>query len=366
MQISLKTRPQFGTWQQQLDLFMDDQGVWRCGGTLSNADIEFATRHPILLDSHHHLTTLIVCHAHARVGHNGVRQTLTEVGSRCWIPRGRSLVCKLLYRCVICHRFEGRPPVPPPLPSFRLREAPAFTYTGVDYADPLYIKQPSRSSENKVCICLFTCCVVRAIHLEVVPDMTTQSFIRSFKHFTARRGFPRKMVSDNGRTFKAAVKLLSDIVAHPEVEEYFANNRIQWSFNLEKALWWGGIFERMVRSVKRCLRKTIERGKLTMDELVTAIVEVEMIVNSRPLTYVSTEDMREPITPSRLISGRRLMSLPDGCYNRDMSDTVSNSSDLSRRMIHLKTVLPHFLKKMEEGISSGVKEVPPYFETGVQ
>ena len=104
--------------------------------------------------------------------------------------------------------------------------SPAFAYTGVDFAGPLYVKEPSRSSEAKVWICLFTCCVVRAIHLEVVPDMTTQSFIRSFKRFTARRGFPRKMVSDNGKTFKAAAKLISDIVAHPQVEEYLANNRI--------------------------------------------------------------------------------------------------------------------------------------------
>lgn len=80
----------------------------------------------------------------------------------------------------------------------------------------------------------------------------------------------------------------------------FAGNRIQWSFNLEKAPWWGGIFERMVRSVKRCLWKTVE---LTLDELTTAVTEV---VKSRPLTYVSTEDMEE------LITGRRLMSLPDG------------------------------------------------------
>ena len=131
-----------------------------------------------------------------------------------------------------------------------------------------------------------TCCVVRAIHLEVVPDLTTQAFIRSFKRFTARRGFPTQMISDNAKTFKAAARLLFKILQHPEVERYFAGIRIQWVFNLERAPWWGGIFERMVRSVKRCLKKTIGRARLTHDELTTAMTEVEMIVNSRPLSYV--------------------------------------------------------------------------------
>ena len=76
--------------------------------------------------------------------------------------------------------------------------------------------------------------------------------------------------------------MLQDIVNHPGVEQSLS--RIQWIFNIERAPWWGGIFERMVRSVKRCLRKTIGRGRLTLDELQTATAEVEMIVNSRPLS----------------------------------------------------------------------------------
>ena len=114
---------------------------------------------------------------------------------------------------------------------------------------------------------------------------------------------------------------------------------------MERALWWGGIFERMVRSVKRCLRKTIGRGRLTLDELQTATAEVEMIVNSRPLSYVSTDGIQEPITP-HLMTDRRLMSLPDGPYNIELSEDVSvTPSDISRRMIHLNTVLEHFWKR---------------------
>ena len=137
----------------------------------------------MFLDSEHHLATLIVRDAHDRVQHNGVSETLTELRDKYWIVRGLSFVRKVIDRCVTCRRFEGRqhyPPPPLPLPAFRVREAPAFTYTGVDYAGPLFIKSVNSSGESKVWICFYTCCIVRAIHLEVVPDLTAQSFIRCY------------------------------------------------------------------------------------------------------------------------------------------------------------------------------------------
>ncbi len=104
--------------------------------------------------------------------------------------------------------------------------------------------------------------------------------------------------------------MLRDILKHPEVERLLP--QMQWTFNLEKAPWWGGIFERMVKSFKRCMRKTIGRGRLTLDELQTAATEVEMMVNSHLLTYISMDSIQEAVTPSHLMTGRRLMSLPDG------------------------------------------------------
>lgn len=189
-------------------------------------------------------------------------------------------------------------------------------------------------------VCLYTCCVVRAIHLELVPDIRAQSFLRSFKRFTARRCFPVRMISDNAKTFCSAAKILFDIVDHPEVQEYLIGRCIQRTFNLEKAPWLSGIFERMVRAVKRCLRKIVGRVRLTQDQLMTTLTEVKMVVNSRPLSYVSTEDAEEPITPSLLMSGRRVMSLPDGPYNRDIDDEVMvTHTDLTRCMIYLNHVI---------------------------
>ncbi len=303
----------FDDWKKQLGLFLDQNGVWRCRGRISNADLPFLTKHPVLLHRDHYLTKLFVRRAHERVLHNGVKDTLTELRSKFWIVKGRSFVRCLVHQCTICRRFVGKPyqgPPPPPLPTFRVRVEPPFTFTGVDFAGPLYVKSGD-TTKKKVWICLYTCCVVRAVHLDLVPDMTTAAFLRSLKRFIARRGLPRKIVSDNGKTFKAAAKAIRRVMAHGDVKEYLAGIGVEWVFNLPKAPWWGGVFERMIGSTKLCLRKIIGQANLSYDELLTAITEVEMVINSRPLSYISADDLDEPLTPSHLIVGRHMMSLPD-------------------------------------------------------
>ena len=153
----------------------------------------YSSKHPVVLPKKHKLSALIAHSAHRRVQHNGVKETLTEIRAKYWIIGGRSLVRSIIHPCVICRWYEGRPftaPPAPPLPSFRVNQAPPFMYTAVDFAGPLYLKNKEESSSNKVWICLFTCCVTRAIHLELVTDMTTTTFIRCLKRFSARRGLP--------------------------------------------------------------------------------------------------------------------------------------------------------------------------------
>ena len=130
--------------------------------------------------------------------------------------------------------------------------------------------------------------------------------------------------------------------------------------------WWGGVFERMVRSTKRCLRKMIGRASFTRDELLTAVVEIEAVINSRPLSYVSATDVKEPLTPSHLILGRRLLSLPDylgySCEPGDEDFEVS-ASKLTKRMKHFASVFNHFwrrwrseyLKELRESHHHGAK-----------
>ena len=225
VQKKLTVSKNFETWKRQFGLFTDAEGLWRCGGRLSNAEIPYFTKHPILLLKDHYYTTLVILRAHKRLSHNGVRETLTELRSIYWIIRGRSAVKSIIRQCTVCLRYEGKPyraTHPPPLPEFRVRERPPFSYTGVDFAGPLHVKERGNNGTSKVWICLYTCCVVRAVHLDIVPNLTTSAFLRSFKRFTARRGLPQRLISDNAKTFTVAAELIKATTVDEEVQGYLA------------------------------------------------------------------------------------------------------------------------------------------------
>ena len=352
VQKSLQQNKKFENWRREFNLFTDRDGILTCGGRLSHADLPYSAKHPILLDANHGFTMLAIRNCHESVMHNGVKETLTELRSKFWLARGRQVVKKLLHSCVTCRRHEGKPyqaPPPPPLPEFSVTTAPAFTFTGLDYAGPLYVKGAKKKTEEKVWICLYTCCVTRAVHLDIVPDLTAEAFLRSFRRFTARRGLPLKIVSDNGSTFKSAFRQIADLMKSPVVRQYLAEKKVEWIFNLKRAPWWGGLFERMVRSVKRCIKKTIGGARLTYEELLTVIIETEMVLNARPLSYVTSADVEEPLTLSHLLHGRRLMSLPDTCTGDLMDpDFELSSTELSKRMNHLSNVMNHFWRRWRD------------------
>ena len=276
---------------------------------MSRSCLSTTEKNPIVLDKKHFPTTLLVMDAHRCVLHNGVRETLTELQSAYWLVRGRQFVWKLIHTCIICPTLEGmhcREILPTPLPEFQVKPSRQFQTTAVDFAGPLHVRAQNSAGTTKVWLCLYTCCVTRAVHLDLVPDMMATAFLRSFNYFTAGRGVPCMMISNNAKTFKSASTILHMIMESSEVKKYFSQSHTEWKFNLEKAPWWGGIFERMIKSAKRCLRKVIGRNCLTYDELLTLITEVEAVLNSRPLTYVSSEDVDEPLTPSHLLVGYRI------------------------------------------------------------
>ena len=173
----------------------------------------------------------------------------------------------------------------------------------------------------------------------MVPDMSTETFICSLKRFCARRGLPCRFISDNSKTFKAAAKVIRSVVSDKDVKQYLSKINVKWLFNLAKVPWWGGVFERIVRSTKRCSRKIIGQAKLSYDELFTAVSEVEAIINSRPLSYLTPDD------PSHLLMGRQVLSLPDNLsYQEETEDSEIqiNANDLSRRVKHLNSTMNQF------------------------
>ena len=154
------------------------------------------------------------------------------------------------------------------------------------------------------------------------------------------------MLSNNAMTFVAAAKVVTEVVTSPKVQEYFVGIGIQWKFNVPRAPWLGGVFERLVHSTKWCLSKVLGQAKFSHDELLTALIEIEMALNSRPLTYISEKDLDEALAPSHLLIGRRLMNLPDHVLQPNHVDNCDEKEfKLNSRVKHLNRSLNCFWKR---------------------
>ena len=261
--------------KQSLNVVEDDRGILRCKGRLENAPIRSDSKCPILLPSDHHVTRLIIEQCHRTVMHNGLRETLTQVRTRFWISKGRQIVKKVIAKCNVCKKLEGKSygaPLSPLFPPFRLSDDFAFSKIGLDYNGPLFVKDiyEKGGKMSKAYISLYTCASSRAIHLDLVPELSSKAFLRSFKRFVGRRGILTEVLSDNAKTFKSV-----------EVHDYIRSIRIKWRFNVEGAPWWGGFFERLVKSVKRCLKKVVRNARLTYEELLTVLIEIEGVRRNR-------------------------------------------------------------------------------------
>lgn len=344
----------------QFNLFLNDQQIIRCKGRVSNAPLSEESKNPILLPSKHPLTNLIIQDVHSKIKHSGIKDTLTTIRERFWVPRGREAVKRILRKCVTCRRVEGapyRPPPTPDLPMERVSLDPPFAHTGLDFIGPLYIHNGKSSKEkgsDKVYICLFTCASTRAIHLELTPSLSVESFLLAFRRFVNRQGLPVTLLSDNAKTFRSASKDIRKIIQSDEVMRYLTDNRITWNFIIERAPWWGGFWERMVKVVKQPLKKTVGRTTLNYDELQTIMVEIQAIVNARPLTYVydDEESISTPLTPSHLITGRRITYEPSNQHFQ----VVSVNQTLTKRAKHHQRLLQQFTKRWQHEYLLSLRE----------
>lgn len=207
VQKSFENDEKFQKSRDNVRIFTDEKGVMRVGGRIENSTMPYNAKFPILLPRNHHFTNLYIWRCHFIVKHNGMRETLTELRSKYWIIGGRQVVKNVLSKCIVCKKFSAKPygTMPaPPLPSYRVSDDFAFTKIGIDFAGPLYVKDIYSEDDtmNKCYIVVITCASTRAIHLELTPDLSADSFIRVMKRFIGRRGLPSMIVSDNGSTFR--------------------------------------------------------------------------------------------------------------------------------------------------------------------
>ena len=290
--------------------FLDDQGILRVGGRLKNVNISDEARHPAVLPGSHHVTRLIISDIHRRNGHVGVEHVLSLLRTECWVTGARTAIKTVLRHCFLCkiRRSVRQFPLMADLPKGRgAMEQPPFSNTGVDLFGPIYVKEGRKRIKRWVV--LFTCLTVRCVHLEVVENADTDAYINAMRRFVNRRGCPSVMYSDQGSNFRGAAAELKEFVSklseNNKIEDFASTFKIKWQFNPPGAPHMGGVWERLVRSVKEVMTGLMRNYVLTDPQLLTLLTEVESIINSRPLTHVSDDlsDL-EALTPNHILLGK--------------------------------------------------------------
>ena len=180
---------------------------------------------------------------------------------------------------------------------------PPFSIVGIDYFGPMLIKH-GRKTERRYG-CLFSCLTTRAIHIEISHTLETDSFLSAFHRFIARRGCPSKIYSDNGTNFRGAEAQLKHLLAQinqEKVSNDLSQQGCDWIFTPPTASHRGGVWERMIRSVRRILRSILGSQLVTDEVLSTVMAEVEKILNGRPLTKLTDDpNDQSALTPAHLL-----------------------------------------------------------------
>ncbi|CAK1589447.1 unnamed protein product [Parnassius mnemosyne] len=285
---------------KKLCIHLDSNSIMRVKTRLGlgNYDKDFSS--PILLPGKNVIVRRLVEEKHIYLKHIGSHTLMSELRNRFWITSVRWLCKDIVKKCIICRRQKGIHYDTPetPLPLERIQGTAAFQMTGIDLAGPLYLR-----NQEKCWVVLFTCATFRAVHFEMVDSLSTNSFIMSLRRFIARRGRIDVIFTDNGTNFRGTANLLKDI-NWQEVESVTAVHAIKWRFIPPRTPWWEGWWESLIRVLKEMLRRILGRQRLTWVELDTVLCDCEAVINSRPLTYVSTctDDLR-PLTPMLFLHG---------------------------------------------------------------
>ncbi|GBL85852.1 hypothetical protein AVEN_195770-1, partial [Araneus ventricosus] len=223
-----------GNEKLNLQTFLDSDGLLRVKTKISQRSDIPTFRFPILLPSKHAVIGKLIFEKHFELSHAGIQILMSSLRENYWILKSRKTIRQVIRTCVICQRFASRPleVVSAPLPEDRVRDAYVFEVVGVDLCGPLYLK-----NKTKCWAVLFTCAVYRAVHIELVTSLSTDSFILALRRFISRRGRPATIYSDNGTNLVGTSNELKS-VDWGKIQEYASVKKIQWKFNPPSAPWW--------------------------------------------------------------------------------------------------------------------------------
>ena len=261
-------------------------GLLHVGGRLSKAPLTPSQKHPVIISSRDHFTKLLLNYYHVKLGHCGPTLLISHAGDTYHIVGARRLARDVCRQCMVCRKAAARveTQLMGQLPPARTTPAPPFTTTGLDYAGPFIIKYgyTRKPVLVKAYLAIFICFCTKAVHLEVVSDLTTEAFLAALKRFISRRGLPKHLHSDNGSNFMGARNDLQALYSHLEAQEtqnvvhsFLLNQKIAWHTIPERAPHFGGLWEAAVKSAKHHLKRVVGQQKLTFEEFTTISAQVE-------------------------------------------------------------------------------------------
>ena len=312
-----------------LNPFLDGDGVIRVGSRLAHANIDDEAKFPAILPKDDLHVNALIRHVHHETQHAGPIHVHNHLRQRFWIVQGLPTVKRAIGKCPGCQRADKRPcqQKMAELPTARVFDTHAWDTSGVDMMGPFGVKRTNSRATHKVYVALFTCFSTRSIHVELVNNMDADSFILALARFSARRPGLRHLYSDNGSNFVGGFNILSKRAKEVEgscaatthtisskdlakvrdsVRPRILKQGLDWTFLPPYASHYAGVWERMVGLVKRHLARISSGAKLHEDALHTALVQIEGIVNNRPLTAVPTnpQDINEykPLRPRQILN----------------------------------------------------------------
>ncbi|XP_061729202.1 uncharacterized protein LOC133534129 [Cydia pomonella] len=326
--------------------FIDDQGLLRVGGRLTHSQLSFDQKHQILLSAKGRVVSLLIDYYHSSNLHTGPALVLALIRQKYWILSARNLIRQRVHKCNSCFKLKPLSTQPPmgDLPPIRVSQVKAFVHTAVDYGGPFYITHIRRRGvkSHKAYICLFVCLTTKAIHLELVSDLSTDLFLAAFKRFISRRGPVSILYSDGGTNFIGAKHKLNEIyplIQSTDYTKYLSNYLAQHKITFQHSPPYGphfnGLSETNVKSVKTHLYKTIGNQILTYEEFNSVLVQIEGLLNSRPSICVLSSHPTDPtaLSPSHFLNITPLKFLPAEKVDTNISNNMLTRYQLLNKIV---------------------------------
>lgn len=299
---------------------IDSSGILRVGGRLRRSEYSYDTKHPIILAKESRLSELLIREVHfSDTIHGGTSIVLNKIRTKYWPLGGRQKAKQIINRCTACTRYRNKCETQQmsDLPMHRVIQGKPFLRAAVDFCGPIYIRSGLKRSKTvtKGYIAVFVCMATKAMHLELVSDLTSDAFLAALERLRSTRGIITDIYSDNGTNFVGGNRQLQKDIKlwrTENTENQLAIQGIKWHFIAPRSPWWGGLWESAVRSTKHHLRRLLNGHTLHFEQLATVLKKIEAILNSRPMLALSDDVQdRLALTPGDILTGAPILATPE-------------------------------------------------------